>query len=343
MKFTAHEIADMLDGNVIGDNKVGISKCAKIENASTGALTFLANSKYEQYLDQTGASAILVEKGRFSENIKRNSHSCTLIEVEDPYLSFTKVLELFNQTTNDISGVHPTAVIGDSVKIGKNVYIGPYAVIESNTVVGENSSVGSHCWIGTNVQIGEDSRIHARVSIYEDTIVGNRCEIKSGAVIGSAGFGFAPQQGEPYRKVPQVGNVIIKDDVNIGANTAIDRATMGSTIIDKGVKLDNLVMIAHNVVVGENTVIAAQSGLSGSSSVGSNCVLGGQVGLIGHIKLGNKVRVQGQSGVTKNVADNTDIQGTPAFEFTEFYKAYAKFRRLPEIEKRLTEIEKKID
>lgn len=343
MKFTVLEIADMLDGNAIGDTKIEISKCAGIENASSGALTFLANSKYEPHLDKTGASAILVEKGRFSEKIKNNFHSCALIEVEDPYLGFTKILEIFNQTTDDLTGVHHTAIISDGVKVGKNVYIGPYAVIESNTTIGDNSSIGSHSWIGTNVQIDEHSRIHARVSIYENTIVGKRCEIKSGAVVGSAGFGFAQQQGDKYRKVPQVGNVIIEDDVNIGANTAIDRATMGSTIIKKGVKLDNLVMIAHNVVVGENTVIAAQSGLSGSCSVGSNCVLGGQVGLIGHIKLGNKVRVQGQSGIIKNVADNTDIQGTPAFEFTEFYKAYAKFRRLPEIEKRLTDIEKKID
>ena len=335
MEFTVQEIAELLGGKVVGDKTSIINQCSKIENAKSGSLTFLSNPKYEKHFYHTEASAVLVKPGHY----KINSKNTSIIEVDNPYLSFTKFLEKFNSEKSAIIGIHPTAIIASNVNIGKDVSIGPYVVIESDCKIEDKTAIGSHCWIGEKVKIGSNSVLHSRISIYDNTIIGNKCQIKSGTVIGSDGFGYAQQDDKTYKTIPQIGNVVIHDDVHLGSNVTIDRASIGSTIINQGVRIDNLVQIAHNVEVGKNTVIAAQSGISGSSKLGENCVLGGQVGLIGHIVLGNGVRVQGQSGITKSYTDNMDIQGTPAIEFNDYYRAYAKFRRLPELEKRLVEIE----
>ncbi len=337
MKFKVQEIADLVGGKVLGNESSVITQCSKIEDAQQGSLTFLSNPKYELHLSNTKASAVLVKPGSYKQ-----SNQTTLIEVEDPYLSFTQLLKKFESNQVSEVSVHPTAIIASDVLLGKEVTIGPYAVIESNSKIGNHSIIGSHCWIDHDVIIGSGTKLHSRVSIYSKTLVGNYCEIKSGSVIGSDGFGYAPQKDKTYIKIPQTGNVLIHDNVHVGSNVTIDRATIGSTVIHQGVRIDNLVQIAHNVEIGKNTVIAAQSGISGSSKLGENCVLGGQVGLIGHIKLGNGVRVQGQSGITKSYSDNTDIQGTPAIKFYDYYRAYAIFRRLPNLENRLNEIESQV-
>ena len=337
MKFKVQEIADLVGGRVVGNESSVITQCSKIEDAEQGSLTFLSNPKYELHLSNTNASAVLVKPGYY-----KHSKKTSLIEVDDPYLSFTQLLKKFESNHASEVGIHSTAIIATDVTLGKNVTVGPYAVIESGSQIGDYSIIGPHCWIGQEVQIGSDTKLHSRVSIYSKTSIGNHCEIKSGSVVGSDGFGYAPQKDKTYLKIPQTGNVVVHDNVHLGSNVTIDRATIGSTIIHEGVRIDNLVKIAHNVEVGKNTVIAAQSGVSGSSKLGENCVLGGQVGLIGHIKLGNGVRVQGQSGITKSYSDNTDIQGTPAIKFHDYYRAYAIFRRLPDLERRLNDIENQL-
>ena len=336
MKFTAKEIAAQLGGVIDGSPDAEIESLSKIETATKGSLTFLANPKYTPFIYETKASIAIVAKDFIAEN---SLNGLTLVKVEDPYSAFTKLLEVFSESDSSKSGVHATAIVES--KIDESSYVGPYAIIEEDVTLGANVQINSHCFVGKNVIIGAHTVIQPGVRILTGTRIGKNCIIHSGTVIGSDGFGFAPAKDGTYKKIPQTGNVIIGNDVEIGANTTIDKATLGSTIIGDGVKLDNQVQIAHNVEIKAHTVIAAQSGVAGSSKVGKHCVIGGQVGIIGHLTIGNYVKIQGQSGVTKNIPDNTSIQGTPSFDYNSFNKSYVYFKKLPQIEKRLFELEKK--
>ncbi|MEO2099589.1 MAG: UDP-3-O-(3-hydroxymyristoyl)glucosamine N-acyltransferase [Flavobacteriaceae bacterium] len=337
MKSTALEIAKKLNGSVEGDSDVLVTALAKIEDAPKGSLSFLANTKYSSFLSSSKASVILIQK-----NFKIETPiQATLIRVSDPYAAFTSLLiEVSHDKKKTFQGIHKTAIIDPSVKIGKEVYIGPYACIEADAQIGSGVQIHAHTYIGSKVKIGKNTILQVRVSLMNETEVGEQCIIHSGVVIGCDGFGFVPQQDQTKVKIPQLGNVIIKDKVEIGANTTIDRATLGSTIIHEGVKLDNLVQIAHNVEIGPHTVIAAQSGVAGSSKVGARCVIGGQVGIIGHLTLGDDVQIQGQTGVISNIPDKQVVQGTPAMDFKKFYKSYALFKRFPDFESRLSKLEK---
>ncbi len=266
----------------------------------------------------------------------------TLIKVTDPYLAFTQLLEYYHKMRlMNKTGIESPAFISESAKIGKNVYIGAFAHIGDNVTIGDNVKIHSNTNIGENSTIGDNTLIYNGVNIYPETIIGQNCTIHSGVVIGGDGFGFAPQEDGSYKKVPQIGNVILEDDIEIGANSTIDRATLGSTIIRQGVKIDNLVQIAHNVEIGENTVIASQTGIAGSTKIGKNCTIGGQVGIVGHISIGNNVKIQAQSGIGRNLKDNEVVQGSPALGYTEYNKSYVVFRKLPELAKRVNDLEKK--
>ncbi len=337
MNLTALEISEKLCGTIEGNDKVSIRSLSRIEDAKAGSISFMANHKYLPYLSKTKASAVLI-----SNDLKIDEAvSTTLIRVKDAYAAFTQLLMDWSaDKANKKQGIHKTAIVESSAQIAKDVYLGPYVCIGSNSVVESGVQIHGHCVIGDNVKIKKDTLLNPRVSIMDDTEIGSNCILHSGVVIGSDGFGFAPQDQKAYLKIPQLGKVIIKNNVEIGANTTIDRATLGATIIGEGVKLDNLVQIAHNVEIGEHTVIAAQTGIAGSSKVGSRCVIGGQVGIIGHLILGDGVQIQGQSGVIKNIPDGSAVQGTPAVDYKSFYKSYALFKRLPTIETRLSRLEK---
>ena len=336
MKFTAAQIAELLSGSVDGDPTVEVSQLSKIEEGVIGSLTFLANLKYTPFIYTTNASIVVVNKS-FKPDQEIN---LTLIRVEDAYQAFTTLLEFYNKQKEVRSGIEETAIYDPSVKFGKNTYLGHFSIVGKNVVIGSNVSIHSHVIIEDNVIIGDNTTIQPNTVIHYDTHIGHNCEIFSGCVIGSDGFGYAPTDDGSYRKIPQTGNVIIEDYVEIGANSTIDRATLGSTKIRKGVKLDNQIQVAHNVEIGENTVIAAQSGIAGSSKIGMNCIIGGQVGIVGHLTIGNNVSIQGQTGVTSNISDNISIQGTPAFEYRNYNKSYIYFKRFPAIVKRLEELEK---
>ncbi|MEK9741085.1 MAG: UDP-3-O-(3-hydroxymyristoyl)glucosamine N-acyltransferase [Flavobacteriaceae bacterium] len=336
MKLTAQEIGKKYNGKVVGSSSVVINQLAKIESAPKGSLTFLANSKYEPFLKTTQASIVLVNQKQ-----KQFSSNTTLIEVEDPYKVFCQLLiEWANQNKEIQSGIHRTAIIDDSAKIEGNVYVGPFVYIGENCKIHENVSIGAYSYLGNDVHIGKGSVIHQRVTLLKGTQIGNECILHSGVVIGSDGFGFVAQGKDTAIKIPQVGNVILGDKVEIGANSTIDRATLGNTILHDGVKLDNLVQIAHNVEIGPRTLIAAQSGIAGSTKIGSDCVIGGQVGIIGHLKLGDNIKIQGQTGVINNVPSGSTIQGTPGFDFRSFYKSYTVFKNLPELKNKVERVEK---
>lgn len=339
MIFKAKEIAELLKGKVEGDENAEVFKLAKIEEGEPGALSFLANPKYTQYIYQSEASVVIVSEDFTAEQEIKP----TLIRVKDAYGAFAGLLEVYNKIKLDKKGVSKQASIADSAKIGKDVYIGPQAVIGENAVIGDNAKIYPQTYIGDNSTVGSETTIFAGVKIYSDINIGNNCVIHSGAVIGADGFGFAPQEDNNYRKVAQIGNVIIEDNVEIGANTTIDRATLGSTIIRKGAKLDNLIQIAHNVEVGENTVIAAQSGIAGSTKVGKNCMIAAQVGIIGHITIGDNVKIAAQSGVSNSVKLDAVIFGSPAFDANNYRRSYVYFRNLPKIVERLEKLEKKQD
>ncbi|MEO6346445.1 MAG: UDP-3-O-(3-hydroxymyristoyl)glucosamine N-acyltransferase [Aquaticitalea sp.] len=339
MKFTATQIAGILDGDIIGNPDVEVSKLSKIEEGTEGSLTFLANPKYKSYIYSTKASITIVNKTFEAEN----DLSTTLIKVDDAYKSFSKLLEYYNQIKMNKSGIEQPSFISETAKYGENIYIGAFTYLGDNVKIGDNVKVFPNCYIGDNVSIGENTILFAGAKVYSECIIGNSCVINSGAIIGADGFGFVPDENGEYSKVPQTGNVILEDFVDIGAATTIDRATLGSTIIRRGVKLDNQIQIAHNVEIGKNTVIAAQTGVAGSTKIGENCVIGGQVGIVGHITIGNNVKIQAQSGIGRNVKDNELLQGSPAFSYGDFNKSYVYFKNLPKIMKDINEIDKKVN
>ncbi len=338
MNFTAQQIAEILEGDIVGNPNVEVSKLSKIEEGEKGSLTFLSNPKYNPFLYTTKASITIVNK---SFNPEKELET-TLIKVEDAYAAFSKLLEFYNQVKNNKTGREQPHFIASTALIGSNEYIGAFAYIGENVTIGENVKIYPNVYVGDNVVIGNNCTLFSGVKVYSETIIGNNCVLHSGVILGSDGFGFAPNKEGVYNKIPQTGNVIIEDFVDVGSATTIDRATLGSTIIRKGVKLDNQIQIAHNVEIGENTVIAAQTGISGSTKIGKNCMIGGQVGMAGHITVGNNVKIGAQSGVTKSVKDNQVINGTPAFGFTDFNKSYVYFKQLPELAKKINNLEKNI-
>ncbi len=337
MQFTAQQIADFLQGTVEGSPNVTVSAFGKIEEAKSGELSFLANPKYEEYLYTTGASVIIVNNSL----ALKQAVSSTLIRVQDAYLAFASLLELYQQQRLSVqTGIEQPAFIHETATIGEHVYIGAFAYIGAGAQIGHHTKIFPGAYIGQQVKIGDQSILHAGVKIYHDCVIGNRVIIHANTVVGSDGFGFAPQPDGSLKKVPQTGNVVVEDDVEIGAQTAIDRATIGSTIIRKGAKLDNLLQIAHNVDIGENTVIAAQTGISGSTKIGKQVMIGGQTGVVGHIQIADGCKINGQSGVTKSInRPGLAVNGTPAQEFTASLRTQAMVRKLPELEKRIKAIE----
>lgn len=342
MEFTINQIAAMLRGEVQGDGNEKINMLGKIQDAKKGQIAFLANPKYEQFIYTTQASAVIVKK----DFQARKEINTTLILVDDAYSSFTLLLEEYHRAISfQKSGVEEPSFIGKDSSVGKNIYRGAFSYIGNKVKIGDNVKIYPHVFIGDNVVIGSNTILHPNVKLYADTRIGNNCVIHSGTVIGSDGFGFAPQEDGSYKTIPQLGNVIIEDNVAIGANTVIDCATLfgDSTIIRQGVKLDNLIQVAHNVEIGKNTVIAAQTGISGSSKVGENNMIGGQVGIAGHLVIANNTGIGAQAGIGKSIKEEGQrIIGTPAFDVKEYFKSYAVFKRLPDLNDRLRELERKV-
>jgi UDP-3-O-[3-hydroxymyristoyl] glucosamine N-acyltransferase len=339
MKFTAQQIADALHGTIEGDAKVSVTKLSKIEEGEAGTLSFLANPKYTPHIYNTRASIVIVN----NDFVAEKEISATLIRVKDAYSAFAGLLEMYQQSKEKPSGISSQAYIAPSAKIGKDVYIAEFVSVGENTVIGDNTLLYPNTVIGNNCKIGDGTTIYAGAKVYEDCVIGNKCTLHAGVVIGADGFGFAPQQDKNYRKVPQIGNVVIEDNVDIGANTCIDRATLGSTIIRKGAIIDNLVQIAHNVEIGENTAVAAQTGISGSTKFGKNCILAGQTGFSGHLNIADGTIVTAQSGVGRNINQEHSVyEGSPAFKHKDFQKSYIHFRRLGELVKRVNELEHKL-
>ncbi|MEM9679370.1 MAG: UDP-3-O-(3-hydroxymyristoyl)glucosamine N-acyltransferase [Bacteroidota bacterium] len=339
MKFTAQQIASILEGDIVGNPEVEVSKLAKIEEGTVGSLTFLANPKYKAFIYSTQASITIVNNDFEPEN----DISTTLIKVEDAYKAFSKLLEYYNQVKMNKSGIEQPCYISENASLGENNYVGAFTYIGNNVSIGDNVKIFPNTYIGDNVTIGENTIVFSGAKIYSESIIGTNCVINSGAIIGADGFGFAPNEKGEYSKIPQTGNVILEDYVDIGAGTTIDRATLGSTIIRRGVKLDNQIQIAHNVEIGKNTVIAAQTGIAGSTKIGENCQIGGQVGIVGHITIGNNVKIQAQSGIGRNVKDNEVLQGSPALSYGDFNKSYVYFKNLPKLVKTINDIEKTIN
>ncbi len=336
MKFTAKQISEILQGEIVGNPLEEVHKLSKIEEGEKGALTFLSNPKYEPFLYSTNASVVIVNKSFSSEK----DISATLIKVNDSYEAFSKLLEFYNQAKSNKTGIEQPSFISESATIGKDVYLGAFSYLGNNVSIGNNVKIYPNVYIGDNVVIQDGSCIYAGAKIYADSIIGKNCFIHSGAIIGCDGFGFAPSENGVYNKIPQTGNVILGDNVDVGSGTTIDRATLGSTIIKKGVKLDNQIQIAHNVEIGENTVIAAQSGIAGSSKIGKNCLIGGQVGIVGHLKIGDNVRIQAQSGIGRNLNDNEIVQGSPALPYSDYNKSYVHFKNLPKLVDKINALEK---
>lgn len=338
MIFTARQIAGILNGIVDGNPDAQVSTVSKIEEGAPGSLSFLANPKYTDYIYTTKASAVIVGK----DFKPQQQLSTTLIRVDDAYQSFAKLLEYYNKLNKDKKGREEQSYVSPSAKIGNNTYIGAFVYVGDNAVISDNTKLYPGTYIGDDVKVGANTTIYQGVKIYHGCVIGNDCTLHAGVVIGGDGFGFTPNAENNYSKVPQIGNVVIEDRVEIGANTTIDRATLGSTIIRKGVKLDNLIQIAHNVEIGENTVIAAQTGVAGSTKIGKNCMIGGQVGIIGHITIGDKVMIAAQSGIGGNLKDGEIVQGSPAFGVGEYKRSYVVFRKLPELNAKIAELEKKL-
>lgn len=340
MQFTAAQIALLINGRTEGDASVTVSSFGKIEEAQQGELAFLANPKYEEHLYSTNASVILINEDlELKQNIK-----ATLIRVPDAYSAFATLLTKYQEiATQQLTGIQQPSYIAATAKLGENIFIAAFSYVGENVVIGNNVKLFAGVFVGDNVIIGDNIILHPGVKIYHDCIIGNNVIIHAGTVIGSDGFGFAPLADGSFKKIPQIGNVIIEDFVEIGANTTIDRATMGSTVIKAGAKLDNLIQIAHNVEVGNNTVIAAQAGVSGSTKIGNNVMLGGQAGIVGHIVIADGSKINAQSGVTKSIKTySTTVTGTPAYDYTAALRSQAALRKLPELEKKILELEKLI-
>ena len=338
MEFTAKQIAAYVGGEIIGDENTTVCTFAKIEEGVKGALSFLANPKYASYIYDTQSSIVLVN----NDFVPERPIQATLIKTANAYESLAKLMTLYESVKPKKTGISPMASVATSATIGENVYIGPFVSIGDKAVIGDNTIIEANTSVGDSVTIGSGCILYSNVTIYHDCKVGNRCILHAGSVVGADGFGFAPGTNG-YEKIPQIGIAILEDDVEIGANTCIDRATMGATIIKRGVKLDNMVQVAHNVVIDEHTVMAAQCGVAGSTKIGSWCMVGGQAGISGHIKLGNQVKVGGHSGVTNNVQDGKSMMGYPAFEHTQFARASVIFKKLPEMYREMDALRKEIE
>lgn len=341
MNFTASQIAIIVNGKIEGNANIGVSSFGKIEEAKQGELAFLSNPKYEEYLYSTQASIVLV-----SNNVQlKNSITATIIRVDDAYAAFATLLAKYQEmVSQQLVGIQQPAHIATTATLGEKCFVAAFAYIGDNVKIGNNVKIYAGVVINNNTIIGNNCILYAGVKIYNDTIIGNNVIIHSGTVVGSDGFGFAPLADGSYSKIPQLGNVVIEDDVEIGANTTIDRATMGSTIIRKGTKLDNLIQVAHNAEIGSNTVVAAQAGISGSTKIGNNVMVGGQAGFAGHISIADGSKINAQSGVSKTIKNpNTTVTGTPAFDFTAALRSQAVSRKLPDLEKRVYELEKMIE
>ncbi|NER11221.1 UDP-3-O-[3-hydroxymyristoyl] glucosamine N-acyltransferase [Muriicola jejuensis] len=336
MKFTASQIAGILEGEVHGNPEISVHKLAKIEEGVEGSLTFLANPKYTHYIYSTEASITIVNKDFKPEQ----EITTTLIKVEDAYKSFSKLLEFYNNVKNNKVGIEKPVFLSESASYGEDFYLGAFSYLGNNVRIGNNVKIYPNVYLGDNVTIGNNVVIYSGAKIYSESVIGNGCMIHSAVIIGADGFGFTPNREGEYSKVPQTGNVIVEDNVEIGAGTTIDRATLGSTILRKGVKLDNQIQIAHNVEIGEHTVIAAQTGIAGSTKIGKNCLIGGQVGIVGHITIGDRVKIQAQSGIIRNVKDDEVLQGSPALNYADFNKSYVHFKNLTRLVGRIADLEK---
>ncbi len=340
MQFTAAQIAELLHGEVDGDPQVLVNDLAKIEEARSGTLTFLANPKYTEHIYTTKATIAIVEKG--FEAHRPIPKSLTLIRVADPRMAFTQLLERNYQLQYEKKGIEQPSFVSPSAKLGKGVYIGAFSYISEGVVLEDGVKVFPNTFIGERVVVGKGTRIHAGVKIYHQSVIGAQCVIHSGAVIGADGFGFVPNAEGVYEKMPQVGNVILEDQVEVGANTTIDRATIGHTIIRQGTKLDNLIQVGHNAEIGKHNVVVSQTGIAGSTKVGDHNQIGGQVGIAGHLHIGDHVRIAAQSGIGSNLPDNSMVQGSPAFAKGLYDRSSVIFRRLPDLQKRVDQLEKEL-
>jgi len=336
MKLTLENLALKLNGDIVGDSEIKLNNIAKIEYAKKGDITFLSNKKYLPWLKKTKASLIIVNKDFDFKMYKSLNFLC----VEDSYLAFNQLLQLFNEVKKNKPEISKYSLVQKSSSIGKNVHIGNFSVVGNNCNISDSVVINDNVTIGNNISIGSNTILNAGVRVYDDTKIGDNCIIHSNSVIGSDGFGFAPNNNGEYTKTPQIGNVIICNNVEIGSCTTIDRATIGSTRIDEGVKIDNLVQIAHNVEIGKNTVIAGQSGIAGSTKIGKNCQIGGQVGFAGHLNIGNNVKINGGSGVFSNIKDNSIVRGNPAFDARLFNRSYVYFKNLVNIFKDVDNLKK---
>lgn len=338
MEFSAKQIAAYIQGEIVGDENATVHTFAKIEEGIPGAISFLSNPKYTPYIYESKASIILVNK----DFVPEHDIKATLIKVDNAYESLAKLLTLYEQSKPKLTGIDSLAYIAPTAKVGQNVYIGPFAYIGDYAEIGDNTAVHPHATVSAGAKVGSDCILYPNVTVYHDCRVGNRCILHAGCVIGADGFGFAPTP-EGYEKIPQIGITILEDDVEIGANTCVDRATMGATIVHRGVKLDNLVQIAHNDEIGSHTVMAAQVGIAGSTKVGEWCMFGGQVGIAGHIHIGNKVDLGAQSGVPGSLKDGSRLIGTPPMELKPYFKAQAVFRKLPDMYFELNALRKELN
>jgi UDP-3-O-[3-hydroxymyristoyl] glucosamine N-acyltransferase len=338
MEFSAKQIAEYIQGVIVGDENATVHTFSKIEEGIPGALTFLANPKYTHYIYETKASIVLVNK----DFIPEGEITATLIKVDNAYESLAKLMTLYEMSKPKKTGIDPLASVAANARIGENVYIGPFACIEEGAVIGDNAYIHPHVTVGCNAKVGNGTILYPHVTVYHDCRIGNQCIIHAGAVIGADGFGFAPS-AEGYEKIPQIGITIIEDQVEIGANTCVDRATMGATIVHKGTKLDNLIQIAHNVEVGSHTVMASQVGIAGSAKIGEWCMFGGQVGVAGHIQIGDHVNVGAQSGIPGNTKSGSSLMGYPAIEPKQFARSSAVFKKLPEMYSELGRLQKELE
>jgi UDP-3-O-[3-hydroxymyristoyl] glucosamine N-acyltransferase len=340
MEFSAEQIAGILNGEVVGNTEITVKGLSKIEEGTEGTLSFLSNPKYEEYIYTTGASICIVNN-TFSP-VKELPSSLTLVKVEDAYSCFAKLLEFYDQMRRKEPKIESPSFISETATIGSDLYLGAFGYIGDGSKIGNNVVIYPHVYIGENVTIGDNCVLHPGATIYTDCVLGNNCTIHAGTIIGADGFGFAPNENGEFQKIPQIGNVVIEDNVEIGSNCTIDRATMGSTIIRKGVKLDNLVQVAHNVEIGKNTVMAAQVGVAGSAKIGENVMIGGQAGISGHIHIADGTKIVAQSGIPNTVRKADTLMGSPGIPLEDFKKSYFGFRKLPQILKRIQELENKI-